>query len=94
MIPRSIWTGHLKISLLTIPIHVYAALNEADKITFNQLHKDCHQRLKQNLVCPIHGKKTTHTNISQTVRTIGLRNGRRHPRISSEIPQTDHTVRT
>jgi DNA end-binding protein Ku len=56
MKPRSIWTGHLKISLLTIPIRVYAALNEADKITFNQLHKDCHQRLKQNLVCPIHGK--------------------------------------
>lgn len=56
MKPRSVWTGHLKISLLTIPIRVYTALNEADKITFNQLHKDCHQRLKQQLVCPIHGK--------------------------------------
>jgi DNA end-binding protein Ku len=56
MKPRSVWTGHLKISLLTIPIRVYTALNEADKITFNQLHKDCHERLKQHLVCPIHGK--------------------------------------
>jgi DNA end-binding protein Ku len=53
---RSIWTGHIRISLLTIPIRVYTALNEADKIAFNQLHKDCHQRLKQHLVCPIHGK--------------------------------------
>ena len=53
---RAIWTGHLRISLLTIPIRVYAALNEAEKITFNQLHKDCHQRLKQHLVCPVHGK--------------------------------------
>jgi DNA end-binding protein Ku len=56
MKPRSIWTGHIRISLLTIPIRVYTALNEADKITFNQLHKDCHQRLKQQLVCPVHGK--------------------------------------
>jgi DNA end-binding protein Ku len=56
MKPRSIWTGHIKISLLTIPIRVYTALNEADRISFNQLHKDCHQRLKQQLVCPVHGK--------------------------------------
>jgi DNA end-binding protein Ku len=56
MKPRSIWTGHIRISLLTIPIRVYTALNEADRITFNQLHKDCHQRLKQQLVCPVHGK--------------------------------------
>ena len=55
MKPRSIWTGHIRISLLTIPIRVYTALNEADKISFNQLHKDCHQRLKQQLVCPVHG---------------------------------------
>ena len=56
MKPRSIWTGHIRISLLTIPIRVFTALNEADRITFNQLHKDCHQRLKQQLVCPVHGK--------------------------------------
>src|SRR5437763_15110081 len=56
MKPRSVWTGHLKISLLTIPIRVYTALNEADKLSFNELHKDCHQRLKQQLVCPVHGK--------------------------------------
>lgn len=55
MKPKAVWTGHLKISLLTIPVRVYTALHEADKITFNQLHKDCHQRLKQHLVCPVHG---------------------------------------
>jgi len=40
----------------TIPIRVYNAVSEADKITFNQLHKDCHQRLRQQLICPVHGK--------------------------------------
>jgi len=55
MKPRSIWTGHLKISLVTIPVRLFCALNEADKISFNQLHKGCHQRLKQQLSCPVHG---------------------------------------
>ena len=53
---RSTWTGHLRVSLLTIPVRLYCALNEADKISFNQLHKGCHQRLKQQLICPVHGK--------------------------------------
>jgi DNA end-binding protein Ku len=56
MKPRATWSGHIKLALLTIPVRVYTALNETDKISFNQLHKDCHQRLKQQLVCPVHGK--------------------------------------
>jgi DNA end-binding protein Ku len=56
MKPRSLWTGHLKLELLTIPVRLYAALNEAEKVSFNQLHKGCHQRLRQHLDCPVHGK--------------------------------------
>jgi DNA end-binding protein Ku len=58
MKPRCSWSGHLKISLVTVPIRVYTAVNNADKIAFNQLHKTCHQRIKQKLVCPIHGEVT------------------------------------
>ena len=53
---RSIWSGHLKISLVTIPVRVYTAINSGEKIAFNQLHKACHQRLRQKLVCPVHGE--------------------------------------
>jgi len=35
---------------------MYTALNDAEKVSFNQLHRNCHQRLRQELVCPIHGK--------------------------------------
>ena len=55
MKPRCTWTGHLKLSLVTIPVRVYNAISASDKITFNQLHKTCHQRVKQKLVCPVHG---------------------------------------
>jgi hypothetical protein len=35
MKPRCSWTGHLKVSLVTVPVRVYTAVSTADKITFN-----------------------------------------------------------
>jgi DNA end-binding protein Ku len=58
MKPRCSWSGYLKLSLVTVPVRVYNAISTADKITFNQLHKTCHQRVKQKLVCPVHGEVT------------------------------------
>jgi DNA end-binding protein Ku len=53
---RANWTGHLKLSLVSIPVRLYNAISSANKISFNQLHKGCGQRLRQQLVCPQHGK--------------------------------------
>ncbi len=53
---RCTWTGFLKISLVTVAVRVYTAVSATDKITFNQLHKNCHQRIRQKLVCPAHGE--------------------------------------
>lgn len=53
---RCSWTGYLKLSLVTVPVRVYTAISTADKIAFNQLHKSCHQRIRQKLVCPLHGE--------------------------------------
>ena len=58
MKPRCTWSGHLKLSLVTIPVRVYNAVSTTDKISFNQLHKACHQRIRQKLVCPVHGEVT------------------------------------
>ncbi len=56
MKPHCTWTGYLKLSLVAVPVRVYTAISTAEKITFNQLHKSCHQRIKQKLVCPVHGE--------------------------------------
>jgi DNA end-binding protein Ku len=56
MKPRCSWSGYLKLSLVTLPVRVYSALSTADKITFHQLHKGCHQRIRQKLLCPLHGE--------------------------------------
>jgi DNA end-binding protein Ku len=58
MKPRCTWSGYLKLSLVTVPVRVYNAISTADKIAFNQLHRTCHQRIKQKLVCPVHGEVT------------------------------------
>src|SRR5467141_5193456 len=37
---RSIWKGHIRFSLVTIPIRIYNGVDTEETIRFNQLHKD------------------------------------------------------
>jgi DNA end-binding protein Ku len=53
---RATWTGYLRLSLITIPVRLFNAISSADKISLNQLHKDCNSRLRQKMVCPTHGE--------------------------------------
>lgn len=55
MPPRAMWTGQLRFSLVTFGVRLYAATESASRVATNQLHKGCHQRLKQQMVCPVHG---------------------------------------
>jgi len=48
---RSIWKGHLRFSLVTIPIRVYSAVDTAESISFNQIHKECNGRVGYDKRC-------------------------------------------
>lgn len=48
---RSIWKGHIRFSLVTIPIRVYNAIDAAQTIRFNQLHKECNGRVGYDKRC-------------------------------------------
>jgi DNA end-binding protein Ku len=48
----TIWKGHLTFGLISIPVRMSAAAR-GERISFNQLHKVCHSRLKQPLFCPV-----------------------------------------
>jgi DNA end-binding protein Ku len=37
---RSIWKGHIRFSLVMIPIRIYNAVDTEETIRFNQLHKE------------------------------------------------------
>jgi DNA end-binding protein Ku len=48
---HAIWKGHLSFGLITIPLSLHAAAR-GERISFNQLHKECKSRVKQPLFCP------------------------------------------
>ena len=56
MPPRASWTGHLRLSLVSLPVRLYNATTTSGRVSLNQLHKDCNRRLRQQMVCPEHGE--------------------------------------
>jgi DNA end-binding protein Ku len=55
MPPRAMWTGQLRLSLVSFGVRMYAATESANRVSMNQLHKGCNQRVRQQMVCPAHG---------------------------------------
>jgi DNA end-binding protein Ku len=54
---RSTWKGHLRVSLVSIPVKAYtAATSGGGEIHLNQLHRDCHHRIRYQKTCPVHGE--------------------------------------
>jgi len=51
------WSGHLKLSLVSVPVSAFAAAESDDgEIHFHQLHQECHSRIRYQKTCPIHGE--------------------------------------
>ena len=48
---RSLWKGHIRFSLVTIPIRIYSAIDTAQTVRFNQLHVDCNGRVGYDKKC-------------------------------------------
>lgn len=59
MAARSSWKGFLRLSLVSIPVKAYTASSSGGgEISLNQLHADCHSRIRYQKTCPIHGEVT------------------------------------
>ena len=56
---RSIWKGHIRFSLVTIPIRIYNAVDTEETIRFNQLHKDDNGAVGYEKKCKKCGKTLT-----------------------------------
>ena len=52
MAPRASWKGHLRLSLVSCPVKLFPATSAAERISFNQLHKDTHNRINMKPVDP------------------------------------------
>jgi DNA end-binding protein Ku len=60
---RSIWKGHIRFSLVTIPIRIYNAVDTEETIRFNQLHKDDNGAVGYEKKCKKCGKALTNDEI-------------------------------
>jgi DNA end-binding protein Ku len=52
MAPRTSWKGYIKLSLVSCPVRLYPATSGNEKVRFNQLHKDTHNRINMKPVDP------------------------------------------
>jgi DNA end-binding protein Ku len=51
----SVWKGHLTFGLISIPIRLFSAAR-SERISLNQLHAECHTRIRMPLFCPTHNR--------------------------------------
>ena len=56
---RPTWKGHLRLSLVTIPLEAYPANSPGPAVPLNQLHEECGSRIRYKKTCPIHGEVET-----------------------------------
>jgi len=56
---RSIWKGHIRFSLVTIPVRIYNAVDTEETIRFNQLHKEDNGAVGYEKKCKKCGKSLT-----------------------------------
>lgn len=57
MASRPYWSGFLRFSLVSVPVKLFSASSSgSDKISLNQLHKECHSRVQYKKWCPAHGE--------------------------------------
>jgi len=47
----TVWKGYISFGLISVPIRLFVAARE-QHVSFNQIHKECGSRVKQQLFCP------------------------------------------
>lgn len=52
MAPRAFWTGHLKLSLVNIPVRLYPATTSERSIAFHQIHQPSGKRIRYQKIAP------------------------------------------
>ena len=64
MAARSTGSGNISFGLVSIPVKLYTATS-AQSVSFNQLHKKCGGRIKQQLFCPLDNEIVQRTEIAK-----------------------------
>lgn len=55
MAPRAYWSGHLRLSLVSLPVRLYPAISSGSKLTLHKIHQPTGERVRYQNVVPDHG---------------------------------------
>jgi DNA end-binding protein Ku len=58
----SVWSGYLTFGLISMPVRLFSGARSSG-ISFNMLHRDDHQRVKQQYICPADNKVVDRSDI-------------------------------
>ena len=61
---RTSWKGFLKLSLVSVPVKAFTVNESGSEVRLNQLHRDCHARVKYQKICPEHGELKSNAIVS------------------------------
>lgn len=50
MAPRAYWTGNLRVSLVTVPVRLYPAIDRTHQVTLHQIHEPTGERIRYQKV--------------------------------------------
>ncbi|HEX4132316.1 MAG TPA: Ku protein [Pirellulales bacterium] len=53
---RASWSGMLRFGMVTFPVQAFNPIEREHEIAFHQLHATCHNRIRHEKHCPVHGK--------------------------------------
>jgi DNA end-binding protein Ku len=56
MPPRAYFKGFIRLSLVSVPVKAFTANDTSGEVRLNQLHAECHSRIKYQKTCPTHGE--------------------------------------
>src|SRR6478752_5527107 len=62
MAARASGSGTISFGLVSIPFKLYTAAS-SQSVSFNQLHKKCGSRIKQQMICPVDNEVVQRTDI-------------------------------
>jgi DNA end-binding protein Ku len=62
---KAIWNGHIRFSLVTIPVRVYGAIDTKTGVSFNQLHREDNGRVGYDKKCKKCGKSLSQDEIAK-----------------------------
>src|SRR5690625_3270760 len=49
---NAVWTGHIRLSLVSLPVKLYAATQSRTRLTFHQVHEPSRKRIRYEKVVP------------------------------------------